>query len=124
MPNLTAPAAAFTAFAVFGLFTSLAPGLVAGPLQHPGRLFAGVVTFLVFGAGMLFKSAVGAVAAAAPAGERGEALAGLFPIAYLGLVVPVLGLGVATLWMPATTATLWFTAVLLAALGGIAARPR
>jgi MFS family permease len=176
VPDLTAPAAAFTAFAVFGLFTSLAPGLVAGVLQHPGRLFAGVVTFLVFGAGaaaqaasgllparrrfaiglaaqaagllvlaagmhtatlwlflaggaiagggagVLFKSAVGAVAAAAPAGERGEALAGLFLIAYLGLVVPVLGLGVATRWVPATTATLWFTAVLLAALGTIAVR--
>jgi MFS family permease len=178
VPDLTAPAAAFTAFAVFGLFTSLAPGLVAGVLHHPGRLFAGVVTFGVFGAGaaaqvasgllparhrfaiglaaqatgllmlaagthtatlwlflaggaiagagagVLFKSAVGAVAAAAPAGERGEALAGLFLIAYLGLVVPVLGLGVATLWVPATTATLWFTAALLAALGTIAVRRR
>jgi hypothetical protein len=32
-----AAASAFTAFAVFGLFTSLAPSFVAGSLHHPGR---------------------------------------------------------------------------------------
>jgi hypothetical protein len=36
----------------------------------------------------------------------------------------VLGLGVATLWVPATTATLWFTAVLLSLLAAIATRRR
>jgi MFS family permease len=165
---------AFTAFAVFGLFTSLAPSFVAVALHHPSRLLAGVTVFLVFGAGaatqsasgllpahrrfgagllaqafglvvlatgthtatlwlfliggaiagagagILFKSAVGAVTAMAPAAERGEALAGLFLIAYLGLVVPVLGLGIATRYIPATTAMLWFTASLLVLLAGTA----
>jgi predicted MFS family arabinose efflux permease len=166
--NLVASAGAFTAFAVFGLFTSLAPGFVAGSLHHPSRLLAGAVSFLVFasgaaaqtlprqrfhtgllalatglvtvaaateltslalflaggaiaggGAGILFKSAVRVVTAAAAAHERGETLAGLFLIAYLGLVGPVLGLGVATRYVPATTAMLWFTGFLLALLATI-----
>jgi MFS family permease len=169
-----ATASAFTAFAVFGLFTSLAPSFVAGALHHPGRLLAGSIVFLVFGtaavtqaasgrltgrqrftagltaqaggllvlatgmhlaslplfliggavagagAGVLFKSAVGAVAAMAPAHERGEALAGLFLIGYLGLIGPALGLGIATRYLPATTAMLWFSGFLLAMLAGIA----
>jgi hypothetical protein len=45
-----AVAGAFAGFAVFGLFTSLAPSFVAGSLHHPGRLLAGVVVFLAFGA--------------------------------------------------------------------------
>jgi MFS family permease len=164
---LAAAGGAFSAFAVFGLFTSLAPGFVAGALHHPSRLLAGAVAFLVFGAGvtaqavtgglsmrrrsavgliaqaggvlvlaagmqvtslglflaggviagagsgLLFKSAVGTVAAAAAPAVRGEALAGLFLIGYLGLVGPVLGLGVATRFVAATTAVLWFSGLLL-----------
>ncbi|MGW4944443.1 MFS transporter [Actinoplanes sp. NPDC004185] len=166
-----AAAGAFAGFAVFGLFTSLAPSFVAGSLHRPGRLLAGVVVFLVFGAaagtqagstllrpahrftaglaaeaaglvvlgagmhlsslalfllggavagggaGLLFKSAVGAVAAMAEPAVRGEALAGLFLIAYLGLIGPALGLGIATHFLPATTAMLWFSGVLLVLLG-------
>jgi len=173
-----ATASAFTAFAVFGLFTSLAPSFVAGALHHPSRLLAGSLAFLVFGAaaftqalsgpltgrqrftagliaqasglivlafgmrftslalflaggavagagaGVLFKSGVGAVAQMAPADERGEALAGLFLIAYLGLIGPALGLGIATRYLPATTAMLWFSGSLLAALGAIALTDR
>ena len=167
---LVAAAASFTAFAVFGLFTSLAPGFVAGSLHHPSRLLAGAITFLVFaagaamqaapgrrrfstgllaeaaglivvaagvhatslwlfliggalagaGAGIMFKSAVGTVAGMAAPHQRGETLAGLFLIAYLGLVGPVLGLGIATRYVPATTAMLWFTGLLLALLAVIA----
>jgi hypothetical protein len=171
---VVAAASAFAAFAVFGLFTSHAPGIEAGSLHHPGRLLAGVVVFLVFGAGaaaqavtgslsarrrfsaglfaqaaglivlalgmrtgtlglflaggviagagagLLFKSAVSTIAASAEPQARGETLAGLFLIAYLGLVVPVLGLGVATRTVPVMTAMLWFAGVLLALLAGIA----
>ena len=169
-----AAAGAFSGFAVFGLFTSLAPSFVAGSLHHPGRLLAGLVVFLVFGvaaaaqagsnliapgrrfptglaaeaaglvvlgagmqlsslalflaggaiagggAGLLFKSAVGAVAAMAAPAVRGEALAGLFLIGYLGLIGPALGLGIATHFLPATTAMLWFSGILLALLGATA----
>ena len=171
----TAALGAFSAFAVFGLFTSLAPTFVAGTLHHPGRLLAGMVVFVVFaaaagsqaasgrltttrrftgglaaeaaglvvlatgmtlpslalflaggaiagaGAGLLFKSAVGTVAASAAPEVRGEALAGLFLIAYLGLIGPALGLGIATRHLTATTAMLWFTGLLLTLLGVTAA---
>jgi MFS family permease len=169
---------AFAAFALMGLFTSLAPGFVAGSLHHPGRLLAGVVVFLVFGAGavsqafagvlpaarrftialateaaglillavgthvtslalfliggavagagagLLFKSAVGAVSAMAEPQWRGEALAGLFLISYLGLVGPVLGLGIATRYVPATTAMLYFVGALLVLLAAVAGAAR
>lgn len=175
---LAAAVGGFAAFSVFGLFTSLAPGFVAGTLHHPSRLLAGVVVFLVFGAaalaqsttarlgdgarlvfglagtaaglavlaagmeaanlaafliggatagagaGVLFKSAVGTVIKAAAPAQRGSALAGLFLISYLGLIVPAIGLGAATLTVAATTAMLWFTGVLLVALAvaGLLAR--
>jgi hypothetical protein len=71
------------------------------------------------GAGILFKSAVGTIAAGAPAHQRGESLAGLFLIAYLGLVGPVLGLGLAGQHVAATTSMLWFTGLLLTLLGAV-----
>jgi MFS family permease len=165
---------AFTSFAVFGLFTSLAPTFVAGTLHHPGRLLAGTISFLVFGAaaatqtmtgalsdrqrflagllgeaagllvlaagvhtaspalfliggavagagaGILFKSGVSAVVATARPHERGESLAGLFLIAYLGLIGPSLGLGIATHFVAVTTAMLWFSGFLLAMLAVVA----
>ncbi|MDY7088291.1 MAG: MFS transporter [Actinomycetota bacterium] len=171
---VVAAVSSFAAFAVFGLFTSLAPSFVAGALHQPSRLLAGLTAFLVFaagatgqavsgrltprarflggliaqatglvvltagmqaasltlflaggviagaGAGVLFKSAVGTIAAGAPAARRGESLAGLFLIAYAGLIGPVLGLGVAGLHVASTTSILWFTSLMLALLAGVA----
>jgi MFS family permease len=168
-----AAASAFGAFAVLGLFTSLAPGFVGGALHHPSRLLAGATVFLVFGAaaasqtatgrmsparrtvlgaaamaaglvmvaagmaaadlalflaggavagggaGVLFKAAVGTVAAAAAPEARGEAMAGLFLIAYVGMTVPVVGMGIATQFVPPVTAMEWFTGLLLLLLGTI-----
>jgi hypothetical protein len=54
--------------------------------------------------------------------ERGETLAGLFLIAYLGLIGPVLG--VATRYVAAPTAMLWFTGALQAVLAGVAVLDR
>ncbi|MEV0537408.1 MFS transporter [Kitasatospora sp. NPDC050463] len=167
---LAAAAAGFASFAVFGLFTSLAPGFVGHTLHHPSRALAGLTVFTVFGAaaaaqsltgrldarvrrniglfaqatgvtalavgirtaslpvflvagivagigaGVLFKSVVGAVIAMAAPGKRGEDLAGLFLISYLGLAVPAIGLGIATLYTTMTTAMTWFAAVLLVLL--------
>lgn len=172
---LVAAGGAFAAFALFGLFTSLAPGFVAGTLHQPSRLLAGAITFAVFGAaalaqtasnrvspgrrlgiglagqaagmivlaagmrqaslaaflvggalagvgaGVLFKSAIGTVAAMAADQSRGEALAGLFLIAYAGIIVPTVGLGVATRYTSASTAVLWFTGLLLVLLAVTAA---
>jgi predicted MFS family arabinose efflux permease len=169
-----AAAGAFAAFAVFGLFTSVAAGFVAGTLHHPSRALAGLTVFAVFGAaavaqtltgrmpaaarrglgllataaglvllvagmqaanlalflaggivagigaGVLFKAAIGSVAAAAAPAERGQALAGIFLIAYLGLTVPVVAIGVATLSFSAVTVMTWFAGVLLVLLAGVA----
>jgi len=171
---IAAAAGAFASFAVFGLFTSVAPGFVAGTLHHPSRALAGLIVFAVFGAaaaaasltsrlpntarrglgllaqatgvvvlvagmhaanlglflvggvtagigaGVLFKSAIGSVAAMAAPAQRGEALAGLFLIAYLGLTVPVVAIGLATLSLAAVTVMTWFAVVLLILLAGVA----
>ncbi|GIF16589.1 MFS transporter [Actinoplanes teichomyceticus] len=167
--------AGFAAFAVFGLFTSVAPGFVAGVLHHSSRVLAGALVFAVFaaaaaaqaltgrlgnpaklalglaaqaggvlivlagmrlaslpvflaggvvagvGAGTLFKAAVGAVTALAAPQHRGAALAGLFLVAYLGLTVPVIGLGLATRAFTALTAMTGFAVLMLALLTAVAA---
>ncbi len=105
--GLIAQAAGLITLAVGMQTTSL-------PLFLIGGAIAGA------GAGILFKSAVGTIASNAPAHQRGESLAGLFLIAYLGLVGPVLGLGLASRHVAATTSMLWFTGLLLALLGGVA----
>ena len=175
---IAAAAAGFASFAVFGLFTSVTPGFVAGTLQHPSRALSGLIVFAVFGgaalaqsltsrisapakmalgitaqaagvialvvgmhmlnlaifllggiaagvgAGMLFKAAIGTVVAMAAPGKRSEALAGLFLIAYLGLSIPALGIGIATRSIDATTAMTWLAAILLVLLGAVAVLAR
>lgn len=172
--TLMAGAGAFAGFAVFGLFTSLAPGFVGATLDHPSRLLAGVVPFIAFGAaalaqtatgrlgdrarmltgvvalavglvavavamedpdlaaflvggglagagaGVLFKAALAAFVGVAAPDRRGEAASSLFVIAYLGLIVPVLGIGISTLFVSPQTAMLFFTGALLVILFGIA----
>jgi hypothetical protein len=71
------------------------------------------------GAGVQFKAAIGAVAAMAAPAKRGEALAGLFFIAYLGLSVPSLSIGLATRFLDPTTVMTWFAAILLILLAGL-----
>lgn len=173
-----AAAGAFSAFAVFGVFTSVSPGFVAGQLHHPSRLLAGLVVFLVFGgaalaqtvtgglspsvrravglggqaigvllvvagmyatsfplflvggalagigAGVQFKASIGAVSAMAAPEKRGEALATLFFIAYLGLSVPSLSIGLATRYLAPTAVMAWFAGILLVLLAGVAALSR
>jgi MFS family permease len=74
------------------------------------------------GAGATFKGAVATVIGIAPEQARGEALAGLFLAAYLGLAVPVVGLGIATQYLSAPDALLIFVAALLAALAAVSRR--
>jgi Major Facilitator Superfamily len=171
-----AAAVAFGAFALLGLFTSLAPVFVAGDLHITNRAIAGLIVFLTFGsaasvqmllgragstvqvswgvammivglaslttgvfesslalfvvggllaggaAGLLFKNALSIGSGLAEPVFRGEALAGLFLFGYLGLAVPVLGIGIATLSVPLTTALVWFAIVtsLVVLVGGFA----
>jgi hypothetical protein len=171
-----ASVATAAAFALFGLFTSLAPGFIAGTLHDSSHALAGTATFIVFGAaalaqiatsrmvlrrqlgtglsllamglagvtaaiwqpslpllllggavggagaGAVFKGSISTVLGVAPAQSRGEALAGLFLAAYLGLAVPVLGLGLATQAFSARTALLGFSAALAAVIAVVARR--
>ncbi|GAB3278808.1 MFS transporter [Kineosporia babensis] len=81
---IAAAAAAFVAFAVFGLFTSVAPGFVAGTLNQPSRALAGVIVFVVFGAAAVAQIVTARLSA------RAKLTAGLlFEVA--GLVVTVIG---------------------------------
>jgi MFS family permease len=63
------------------------------------------------GAGLVFKGALAVAASSAPAGARAEVLAGFFLGAYVGLSVPVIGLGVLTQYVSARDAMLGFSAV-------------
>ncbi|WP_165362547.1 MFS transporter [Promicromonospora panici] len=162
---------AFTAFAVFGLFSSVAASFVRDELGQPSLIVAGAVAgtpFLagalgqtlvaartqesqlrlaavlivagpagLFGgvvlastwlfvlggllaggaAGLLFKAALGRTASLVPPGERAEALALVFLVAYAGLVVPVLAVGVGLVYVP-TAVVLGVFVVLVALAGG------
>jgi MFS family permease len=157
-------------FALFGLFTSVAPSLLADLLHNSSHAVAGVVAFAVFGAaagaqilfgrtsrrgqvglgvaavlaglglvtasvwlpsfwllltggivagagaGTAFRGLVATVISITPASARGEGLAGLFLGSYIGLAIPVVGLGVATLWVSLQVAVLGLAVVLAAAL--------
>jgi methylaspartate ammonia-lyase len=68
------------------------------------------------GAGLVFRGALVAASAAAPAESRAEVLSGFFLGAYVGLSVPVLGLGIATRYAPARDVMLVFVAIVIVAL--------
>jgi predicted MFS family arabinose efflux permease len=163
----SAGAAAFTAFAIFGLFTSLAPTFIAGTLHDTSRFDAGTVTFAVFGAaavaqlltarmsvpaqlrlaatfmgvgliamsvgvlvvnlpvfivagiiagagvGVQFRASIAVAASLATPQSRGEVLAALFLIAYVGLAVPVLLVGLALAFLSSTAVLVGFSAIVL-----------
>ena len=141
-------------FAVYGVFTSLAPSFLAGTLHQTSHAVAGAVAFTAFAAGALaqiamsrarlrttlrtgplllipgltlmitgmwlpdlttfviggalagagsgisFRGAITAAASTAAPESRAEVLAGFFLGAYVGLSVPVVGLGIATEYAP------------------------
>ncbi|WP_426503761.1 MFS transporter [Dactylosporangium sp. McL0621] len=86
----------------------------------PAFLIGGVLSGA--GAGALLKGTISTVVDLAPPAIRGEALAGLFLGGYLGLAVPVLGLGVLTQLVSAPVALLGFAAA-IAALVAVVSRP-
>ncbi|HTJ35660.1 MAG TPA: MFS transporter [Dactylosporangium sp.] len=101
--------AAGLALIVLGLVT-LTAAVWAESL--PAFLAGGVLAGA--GAGALLKGAISTVVDLAPPAVRGEALAGLFLGGYLGLAVPVLGLGVLTQLVSAPVALLGFAAAIVA----------
>lgn len=76
------------AFAVFGLFTSLAPTFLAGPLHHPSRALAGATAFAVFGSACLCQTLITV--------QRPR------PVVLAGIVVMTVGIAglVLAVWLP------------------------
>lgn len=86
-----------------------------------GAVIPSLAVFLVggvisgVGVGVLFKSAISTAASLAESGRRGETLALIFLIAYCGLALPVLAIGVILTIAPQTTVLLSFVSIVLAA---------
>jgi hypothetical protein len=78
-----------------------------------GFFFAGGIVSGA-GAGVLFKAALAVAGSLAEAAHRGEVLAGIFLIGYVGLTVPVVGIGVATLSVSLAAALVGFAVVIIA----------
>ncbi len=68
------------------------------------------------GAGLLFRSALVTAGSAASPEARAEVLAGFFLGAYIGLSVPVIGLGIATEFWPAADALLGFVVLVIVSI--------
>jgi len=166
---------AFAGFALFGLFTSLAPTFLTGTFHQTDHLVAGAVAFSVFaaaaagqvvlaglrlrtqltiagiccgvglaaigvgalvpqlavfvlggivagvGVGVLFKSSIATAASLAEPHRRGETLALIFLVAYCGLAIPVLAVGVVLTFASQTAVLLVFSALVLVATVAAAA---
>jgi MFS family permease len=94
------------------------PTIVVGLGLLAGAMWVGdLVMFIIggvitgAGAGMVFKGSLTAAASVAPDGSKAEVLSGFFLGAYVGLSIPVVGLGVATTYVPAKDVMLVFVAL-------------
>ena len=95
-----AGAAAAAGFALLGLFTSLAPGFIAGTLHDPSHALAGTATFAVFGAAAVAQVVL------ARAGLRRQL---------------AIGMGVLLLGLVLITAAVWAASLALLLAGGVLA---
>ena len=99
------------------------PTIVVGLGLLVGAMWSGSLVMFVVGgvvtgagAGMVFKGALAIAAMTAPDGSRAEVLAGFFLGAYVGLSIPVVGLGIATTFAPARDVLLVFVALAVLAI--------
>ncbi|MEV7287472.1 MFS transporter [Streptomyces sp. NPDC093252] len=96
----------------------LLPGLV---LLVTGMWLPSLAVFVIggvltgAGSGLAFRGGMGAAGSAAPPESRAEVLAGFYLGAYIGLSVPVVGLGVATQFVSAKVVMLGFVVLVSAA---------
>ncbi|MDQ1360882.1 MAG: hypothetical protein QOJ44_1259 [Acidimicrobiaceae bacterium] len=87
-----------------------------------GMWVANLVVFVVggivtgAGGGLVFRGALVAAGSTAPTESRAEVLAGFFLGAYIGLSVPVIGLGIATTYAPARDVMLVFVVLVAVAV--------
>ncbi len=108
--------------------TDIRTGLIAGSILLPiGAILlataldtASLPIFLTgttiggAGAGTAFRAGLSAVTVAAPPARVGEVASAYFAAAYLGLTVPVVGVGALAGWLPLATAAIIFAIVVLA----------
>ena len=125
---IAAGAAGFAAFALLGLFTSLAPDFLATVLHEHSYLVQGAVVFLLFavatatqlglsrfsGRPVVLAGLATASRLAAPV-RRGQVISAFFVACYAGLIIPVVGVGVLSGLIGTFPAVLAF-AILLAVL--------
>ena len=95
----------------------LAVGVLGGSL--PAFIVAGVVAGA--GVGLLFRAAILVAGSLAAPERRGEVLAAIFLIAYIGLALPVLLVGVALILWPLVPVLVGFVAIVavLSVLAGL-----
>lgn len=162
--------AGFVSFALFGLFSALAPKILGSSLGIRSTVITGLVSGMVFllavvaqllsgalatgrqvgwglvglgvgfallllsgltgtvwaflggaaaggiGSGLTFKGTIASARQMAADEVRGEAIAGMFVAAYLGLVIPVVGLGVASGMVSLDAGLAGFSAIALVVL--------
>jgi MFS family permease len=103
-----------------GIFTGLGlliVGLVLITIALPAAsltAFVGGAVIGGVGAGLAFKTGVTLVNQLAPSDQRGEVLSSFFVAAYLGITVPVIGVGVITTLSSLFVATVVFSIVVAA----------
>lgn len=87
--------------------------IVVATVGSLGLFFlAGIVTGA--GAGPLFKAALAVASSLAEPENRGEVLAGIFLVGYVGLTLPVVGIGIATLWVSLAASLFGFAVAIIA----------
>jgi MFS family permease len=101
------------------------PIIVLGMALTAGAMWSSSLTMFVIGGvitgaggGMVFKGSLAVAASTAPPQSRAEVLAGFFLGAYIGLSVPIIGLGIATMYVSAREAMLVFAGVAAVAIVG------
>ncbi|RDG39151.1 MFS transporter [Streptomyces corynorhini] len=83
------------------------------PLLVAGALCGGL------GQGLAFRAGMTAVSGAAPPEHRGGTVSAFFVVAYLGISLPVVGVGALTLWLGLRGAGMVFTVVVLVLAAGV-----
>jgi MFS family permease len=99
------------------------PVIVVGLALLTGGMWAGNLVMFILGGiitgaggGMVFKGALVVAASSSPAESRAEVLSGFFLGAYIGLSIPVIGLGIATMYWSARNVMLVFVVLAAAAI--------
>ncbi|MGI5347652.1 MFS transporter [Streptomyces sp. CA-250714] len=103
-------------------------GLVAGMAQAGLSLVVSSLVLLVTGAvtggvgqGLAFRSAMATVSARAPEDRRGGTISALFVVAYLGISLPVVGVGALSTGLGLRDAGLVFAACVVVLASGVGA---